>query len=174
MDHDERQRAAEAALERELDESRGRPRVVPARGHRIGYSLPLVVVVAAIASVAAYALGSLTLKFGWPATVAYALPGLAIATLAWGTTGLSRVRATASDRMFDIAICVLVGSIVLGVAQPPPLSTLFVGIVDDGKVATGLGGMPRFHVIATWSTTVACGALAAASLLRIALEHHRR
>lgn len=185
MDVDEelrKRREAEAALDRELDDSRPRPRVVPARGHRIGHALPLAIVVAAIAGLAAYLLTSFVFKFGWSPDTSYPVAGLAIAAIAWGATGISRIRATARDRCYDAAIAVLVGTLAynlvvfaadqIGATPLPMLSDLFDRpiVADLGDRPRGLTAMPRFHVVMTWGAVVACGAVALASLARIPLD----
>lgn len=167
-------RDAERLLDRELDDSPRSPPPPGARGHRLAFAIPLVIIVGAIAGVASYLVASLVIKFDASPRWAYAISGVAIAALAWGATGLSRVRATAGDRAMDIAACVALASIVLGLVHPPPLSLLFAVLSEPGGAPVrGLAAVPRFHHVMAWGGAAACAALAIASVVRIATDRRR-
>jgi hypothetical protein len=163
-------------LQRELDDSRNRGRLPPPSGrHRAFYALPTVLVIAVLGGVAAYAISSMVLKAGVSTTWAYVISGFAITAVAWGLSGVNTVRASTTDRFVDVAVAVVVGSVVLGIAQPPPLFRLFAAMPKhDATIGTsGIDGMPRFHQIFAWAAVAACCAFAVSALGRLALERLR-
>jgi hypothetical protein len=152
-------------LERELDEA---PRAVRPDRNRVTYALPLVLVVSVIGGVAAYAITSLVVKFAVATTWAYVLSAGVIAILAWGIGGMPRDRATVRDRVVDLAVSVVVASLVFGLVGLPPLFELF-----SRMQSPGLDGVPRFHHIMGWSAIAACAAVAVTGFARLALERPR-
>jgi hypothetical protein len=152
-------RDAEAQLDRELDESANRERVeAPRSRHRVFYALPVVVVVSAIGGGVAYLITTLLVESGvvWSCTIAAAM----ILAIAWGTTGISRAQTTAGDRVTDVAVCLLVGSLVIGVVRPAPIWNLFAE-------SHGLGDVFRLHERFAWSAAWACASVALCSLVRL-------
>ena len=147
---------AEAQLDRELGDSYHLPTPHTHR-HRVTYSLPAVLICSVLGGVAAYAISSFVIKAGLSTVWAYTLSGLAIALLAWGISGLPRGPATVTERLIDVAVSLVVASVVYGLVSPMPLGELFVPVMrPDGSLATsGLGGMPRFHIALAWSAILA-------------------
>ncbi len=155
---------AESQLERELD---GAPRGDrPGRGHRVTYTLPVVLVVSVIGGAAAYAITAITLKLGMAHTWAYVGSGLVIAAFAWGFTGLHRGLVTTSDRLVDVAVSAIAGSSVLGVIRPPPLLQLFPRTAEAAR-AHGIDGAPLLIDVMAWSAVAACVGVAASTLVRL-------
>ncbi|MBS1121989.1 MAG: hypothetical protein H6Q90_4217 [Deltaproteobacteria bacterium] len=168
-------RKAEEQLDRELAESsrlpkagRGADAPAPER-HRVTYSLPLILLVSVIGGIGAYAISSLVVKFDSSTTWAYGLSALFITTLAWGVSGIQRSRVTATDRMIDLAVSLIVAPIVFGLIDLPPLRELF----SLTTRSQGIAGVPRVHHIMGWSAIVACVAVAVTGLARLLLDRRR-
>lgn len=165
---------AERALERELDESRARPRVARPIGHRLGYSVPLVVVVSAICALLSYLIASIAAKFDAAPAYTYVLCGFAIAVVAWGATGISRVRASARDRLYDAAVAITFASLLRGILQPSAFLRVFDAYGPDEHALVvrmrGFDSVPPFFEVVAWAATLACALVVVASLVRIALD----
>ena len=151
---------AEAELDRELDESRDLRRIPPPGRHRAVYSLLAVIVISALGGVAAYTIASIVKRLGASPTWTFVFAGLVIAALAWGLSGISGSRVTATDRCVDAAVSAIVA----------PLVMFTPGLFNP---ADGIAGLPRFHHVLAWSAVAACLAFAGAALLRLAVEHRR-
>jgi len=167
---------AETQLDRELDERHRLPSPPPSsRAHRVRYSLSVIVVVSLVGGLVAYLITTIVTRTHASTTWVFGLAGLVIAGLAWGVSGANRARVTTTDRFVDMAISAVVASMVLGIVHPKPLSGLFSSSLEEARSfgGTGIGGVPRFHEIMTWSAVAACGAFALAALVRLALERAR-
>ena len=177
---DRRDLDAETQLDRELDEaSPAKQRRLPPppsnRTHRVAYSLSVVVVVSLVGGIISYLITTIVTRTHVSTTWVFVLAGIVIAGLAWGVSGANRARVTTTDRLVDMAISAVVASMVLGIVHPKPLSGLFSSSLEEARSfgGTGIGGVPRFHEIMTWSAVAACGAFALAALVRLALERAR-
>jgi hypothetical protein len=165
-------REAEALLDRELDESKQRARVEVRARHRVIYAVPIVLIVAAVGSAVAYLVTTLVVQALFAPIWAYVLSALGIGAIAWGVTGIDRGRVAARDRGTDIAVSVIVASVVLGIARPTPLWHLFDrrDMSWTHEMSRGLGGVPPLWEIVTWGTVAACAFVAIASIVRAGLE----
>ena len=161
-------RDAEALLDRELDESKNRERVAPPRSHRNLYSLSVILIVAAVGGVLAYLATTLMLELGVRPMLCFVTAGALIAIVAWGTTGVSRVRTSATDRKVDIAMCLIAIGVLFAVARWAGAWAMFDRFGID--TSRGIGGVPRFHEVMIWSAIWACACVALASLLRLGLR----